>query len=301
MMCRLVRRQLASYLLEELTGAQRAGIQEHLDRCPDCARACDLLANHIADLEEALTTDIRAPFDLQERIAARIREAAPTVPWVRRRRRPAARGPALAARGSLLLVAALLLWAGTRFAGRGSRLWAPTRTPVSHVAEGELPGRHREPRAASRELPLAALVADHVEYLAKPSPAEFATRDARAAAVYLGRRLGYPVAPVDLSPAGATLLGGRKCELQGVPVAFLFYDCDGTRLSLYQLDTRLARLPGLAPVRFHGHDYRAGQRGLGGDRRPVNLVAWQSGGMTFVLVADMEREALLRIADCAAV
>jgi anti-sigma factor RsiW len=285
MICLVVRRHLSSYLLEELSGAQRASIQEHLDRCPDCAEACEALAHHLADLEAALTTGVRTPPDLQERIAARLRAAAPTVRWIRRRTRRRRLALPLAVAGVLLLVlfAARVKLPLTHREGPGE-----ARPPSSSRATGD------SPRHAPVEIRLAALVADHVEYLAKPSPAEFATRDARAAAGYLSRRLGYPVAAVDLSPEGAVLLGGRKCELQGVPIAFLFYDRRGTRLSLYQLDTRLARLPDLTPIPFRGHEYCVGRRG------PVNLVAWQSGRLTFVIVSDMERSRLLRVADRAA-
>jgi anti-sigma factor RsiW len=293
MICLFVRRQLSSYLLEELSGAQRASIQEHLDRCPDCAQACEALANHIADLEEALTTGIRTPPDLQERITARLWAAVPTVPWVRRRTRRRRLALPLAIAG----VAALLAFGAWRLAPE------PTEAPVGHngrrhaLRPSPAP-RHPSPLrgvgARHRALSLAALVADHVEFLAKPAPAEFATRDPRAAAGYLSRRLGYPVAAVDLSAEGVTLLGGRKCSLGGVPIAFLFYDCRGARLSLYQLDTRLARLPALAPVPFHGREFRVGRRG------PVNLVVWQSGRLMFVLVSNMERSHLLRVAERAA-
>jgi anti-sigma factor RsiW len=284
MICLFVRRQLSSYLLEELSGAQRASIQEHLDRCPDCAQACEALANHLADLEEALTTGIRTPSDLQERMAARLRAAVPTVPWVHRRTRRRRLALPLAIGG----VAALLAFGAWRLAP------GPAEAPVGHYGRRHVLAPSPAPRTAHRALSLAALVADHVEYLAKPAPAEFATRDPHAAAGYLSRRLGYPVAAVDLSVEGATLLGGRKCSLGGVPIAFLFYDCRGTRLSLYQLDARLARLPALAPVPFHGREYRVGRRG------PVNLVVWQSGRLMFVLVSNMERSRLLRVADRAA-
>jgi anti-sigma factor RsiW len=49
-------------------------------------------------------------------------------------------------------------------------------------------------------------------------------------------KLDFEVAPPDLAHRGLEFLGGRKCALGGKDVAYLFFEQDGKRYSLFQLD-----------------------------------------------------------------
>jgi hypothetical protein len=142
-------------------------------------------------------------------------------------------------------------------------------------------------------LALALLGDDHLKYLANPQPAEIPGPDPRQVSLGLTSLLRFPVAAIDLQPEGARLLGGRKCQVHGEPIAFLLYDWKGERVSLYQIDGRKIVLPPLREVAFRGRRFQVGEAG------GLSYVAWRAGAMNFVMVSGAKGEHLLRLARCA--
>lgn len=86
-------------------------------------------------------------------------------------------------------------------------------------------------------------------------------------------RLDFEVAVPDLANRGLALLGGRKCTLGGKDVAYLFYDQEGKRYSLFQLDVADVKI-GLE----EGQTYRY----------PIHdcvVELWKEGNRIYVLIA----------------
>lgn len=85
-------------------------------------------------------------------------------------------------------------------------------------------------------------------------------------------RLDFPVDLPDLAGEGFRLLGGRKCSLGSKEVAYLFYDRNGERVSLFILNP--------AEIGFEvkkGLDYQL----------PVNnnsVRIWKDGSLVYVMV-----------------
>jgi anti-sigma factor RsiW len=140
-------------------------------------------------------------------------------------------------------------------------------------------------------LPFPRLISDHHKYLSDRQPAQIASSDPSHIARAMTPLVSFPVAPVDLTREGARLLGGRRCLVRGVPVAFLLYEWRGRRISLFQTDHRKITVPGLHEALMDGECYLIGERdGLG-------YVVWCSGRSDFVMVARAAPGELLRLAS----
>lgn len=283
MKCAWVQDRLLLYLAGELEPQQSALLCRHLQHCDRCTAAAEELSE-IQDLVDgAIATTVTAPMTLEARVMAAV--CAEPVPRVSPRA-PLSPGravlPALRSwRRQLAVVsAALSLLIGAYAAGHWHAVW--NRTPLSAI-----------PAPARPTLSLSLLGNDHLKYLANPQPAQVPGPDPGQVSRGLTPLLKFPVAAVDLQSEGARLLGGRKCQAHGVPIAFLLYDWNGERVSLYQIDGRKIAVPPLREVTYRQRRFQVGEaHGLG-------YVAWRSGAMHFVMVSGARPERLLRLARCA--
>jgi anti-sigma factor RsiW len=272
MNCARVQNRLPLYLAGELESREVALLSRHLDSCARCAAAAEELAETQELVEGALRTTLHAPAALHARVMAGARsETARRFSW----------GPLPLSRTGrrqlAALSAALCLMAGGFLAGHWRRVEKPS--PVQAVAPPQRP-----------TLSLALLGQDHREYLAKSQPAQVRGPDPRIVSRGMTQLLKFPVTVADLQPEGARLLGGRKCQLRGASIAFLFYDWNGERVSLYQMDGRKVVLPPLRGAVIREQCFLVGEaEGLG-------YVAWRSGAMNFVMVSGAAPERLLRLA-----
>jgi len=275
MKCARVQDRLLLYLAGELEPREEGALRSHLESCPGCAAVAAELAETQELVTSALRTAVNAPATLQARVmAAARREPA-------RRRRWAAFPPLWSWKQRFAATAvALCLLIG----GYGLGHWHGGKQLSS------VPGLARPDRPT---LSLALLGDDHLEYLANPQPAQVPGPDPRQVSRSMTSMLKFPVAVVDLQHEGARLLGGRKCQLQGVWVAFLLYDWKGERVSLYQIDERKITLPALRPTTFRGRMFHVGAAD------GLTYVCWRSGAMNFVMVSGAAPERLLRLAGCA--
>ncbi|MBI3911282.1 MAG: zf-HC2 domain-containing protein [Armatimonadetes bacterium] len=272
MRCARVQERLPLYAAREMAPAEAAAISSHLLTCARCAALAEDLAAADELIADALRTAVEAPPTLAIRVMESLRQLAP----VRRPWRALIPPSAMRRRLALGALAISLLVSGY-FAGQ----WHAGRIkPAGYVAT-------REDRIT---LSLALLGKDHLEYLANPQPAQIPGPDAREVALGLTPLLKFPVAVVNLQSEGARLLGGRKCQVHGVPIAFLLYDWEGERVSLYQMDERKITLPPMREVTFRG------RRFLTGRMDGLTYVAWQSGGMHFMMVSGAKLEQLIRLA-----
>jgi anti-sigma factor RsiW len=99
---------------------------------------------------------------------------------------------------------------------------------------------------------------------------------------WLSKRLGHRLITPDLSTLGFRLMGGRLLSADSGPAAlFMYEDGKGTRLSCYYLAA-----DGAGETEFK---YREG----GG----VSAFYWVDDGLAYAIVANTERDRLLRIAE----
>jgi anti-sigma factor (TIGR02949 family) len=271
MSCAWARDRLLLYRAGELAPRDADELRRHLEHCSRCAAEAEALAETEDLMARVLRATASAPATLDARVMAIIRREAHS------ERRGRNWGIVRWPRRLVAWSAALLLLLGGYLAGQ----WHAGRKPApgAGVARLERP-----------VLALALLGDDHLKYLANPQPAEVLGPDAREVSLGLMPLLNFPVAVIDLQPEGARLLGGRKCEVHGVPVAFLLYDWQGERVSLYQIDGRKLALPPLREVTFHGRGFQVGE-GNG-----LSYVAWRAGAMHFIMVSGAKPERLLPLA-----
>lgn len=86
-------------------------------------------------------------------------------------------------------------------------------------------------------------------------------------------KLDFEVATPELAQRGLQFLGGRKCTLGGKDVAYLFFEQDGKRYSLFQLDAGDVKM-----------DLKEGQS----YRYPIHnciVELWKKGNRVYVLIA----------------
>jgi anti-sigma factor RsiW len=233
--------------------------------------------------------DVAALLPLADAVHEALREettAMPPDPAARARLESvirAARSPA-ARRSGLLRK-----WPGTV---TGRPLWQPALAALALVAvlalvlwslHGAEPDRVVTLRAQS-------MIRDHQEFVEDPGKVAIRGSDPVRVAAALSPQLGYRVTPVDLSLAGANLLGGRRCTLDRQPIAFFMYRAAGDAVSLYELRAPRCRLPGMAEKTREGRRFLTGTDGM------CNVLAWRSGDRLYVLVSALATDRLLDMA-----
>ncbi len=82
-----------------------------------------------------------------------------------------------------------------------------------------------------------ASIERHIDCLGGRYSSEVQTDNLEEVTKWFEGRLSFPVRPPDLSVKGAKLIGARLCHLKEKPVALLFYEKDGHRMSLYMIDS----------------------------------------------------------------
>lgn len=311
-----VAQRLTDYLLGEVTVQERDAIRAHLVTCRDCAAEEAALRRSITHVEDALRSDRRAPDDFTERVMRRIgtgQHSAPlpseegySVPALRKRhtfRKGAPLTlPAHAGRGGTLRFATAprswtlrsWKWAiALSVALLGATALQHERDWPSHPARPHTrPGLG--PRSPSPSAPvtltLPAMLTIYRDVSRTPDVSEVGTTDPVGAAAALTPRVGFPVAPVDLTARGAALRGARAGRLLGRPVAVSVLAFRGRMLTLYQMPSRGVSLPVMPVMKA------AGKPILCGRAEDCHLVAWRSGGRLFVLAGNVPDRALVMLA-----
>lgn len=309
-----VAERLTDYLLGEVTVQERDAIRAHLVTCRDCAAEEAALRRSITRIEDALRSDRRAPDDFTERVMRRIgagQRSAPSpseegqdVP-VWRKRHTSRKGapftlPAHAGRGVLLrFVTAPHSWRlrswkwaiALSVALVGATALQHERDWPGHpTGPHTRPGTRISPPPAPVTLTLPAMLTVYRDVSRAPDVSEVGTTDPGGVAAALTPRVGFPVAPVDLSAKGAPTRGARVGRLLGRPVAVSVLAFRGRVLTLYQMPSAGVSLPAMPVMNA------AGKRILCGRAEDCHLVAWRSGGRLFVLAGDVPDRALVMLA-----
>lgn len=254
-MCRTIGEQISAYLDEELPASEIAEVQHHLESCLVC-RSLAEQERGARTLLRARRNTLRAP--APEAMWQRVQEGLDQAEAQRRRRR---RWVAVAAS-----LAVLAIGVGAFYFG------APSR---------------------AREV-VAETVDDHIRYLLRPETSlDMATSDPKLLSQWFQGRLDIGVHIPSLERAGLQLRGGRVCYLLDRRVAYLMYEKEGRRYSLFVMDQAGVHFPKGKDLALDGH------RICLSSYKGYNLAVWEAHGLLYSLVADQAPEQLVEIAAAA--
>lgn len=209
MNCSEVRELLFAFLDNELEAARSIELQQHLERCCDCAREAEierLVGKHVVSSLEASAPLSAADENHLLEFAVR-----PRAKRLQRRR--------------LALLTAVLA-AGVL--GSAS-IWLLARR-----------GENATPAPLSTEL----LVADFEHFLAGGQRLHFESDSADAVSSWIRRELDLRVEMQEMK-GRCRLLGARTCSLAGRPAALALYDMEGQPATLLVLHGQEADLSGM--------------------------------------------------------
>ena len=130
-------------------------------------------------------------------------------------------------------------------------------------------------------------VRDSVKMAEKAAPVDLRTSDTEEAEQWLKRHMGF--APTVPNPSGFKLVGARSCHINREPIALLLFERDGQRLSCYVRRSSMTALRGFDETTLQGIKL--------GTCEGRHVVAWDAGDISYLLVADLPKDALLAVAD----
>jgi anti-sigma factor RsiW len=130
-------------------------------------------------------------------------------------------------------------------------------------------------------------VQDSAKLAQSANPVELGTSDTEQAEQWLKQHLG--LAPRIRSPSGFKLVGARSCYINSKPVGLLLFERDGRRLSCYVGRSSMTAL--------HGFDEATPEGIKLGTCEGRRVAAWDAGHVSYLLVTDLTKEALLAVAN----
>jgi anti-sigma factor RsiW len=254
-MCRIVEEQISAYIDGELPASEIAEVQHHLESCPAC-RSLAEQERGARTLLRARRNTLRAP--APEAIWQRVQEGLDQAEAQRRRHR---RWFAVAASLALLAIGV-----GAFYSSVFSRPWEV----------------------------IAETVDDHIRYALNPGAGlDMSTSDPESLSRWFQGRLDIGVKVPSLERAGLQLRGGRVCYLLDRRIAYLMYEKEGRRYSLFVMDQSGVHFPRGKDLALDGHRiYLSSYKGY-------NLAVWEAYGLLYSLVADQPPEHLAQIAAAA--
>jgi anti-sigma factor RsiW len=130
-------------------------------------------------------------------------------------------------------------------------------------------------------------VRDSVKMAEKASPVDLRTSNPKEAEQWLKQHLDFvPSVPI---PSGFKLVGVRSCHINREAIGLLLFERDGQRLSCY---VRRASMTAL-----HGFDETTPQGIKLGTCEGRHVAAWDDGDISYLLVTDLTKDALVAVAD----
>ncbi|MEY2606191.1 MAG: hypothetical protein QOH31_4007 [Verrucomicrobiota bacterium] len=130
-------------------------------------------------------------------------------------------------------------------------------------------------------------VRDSMKMTENAVPVDLRTSNTEEAEQQLKQHLGF--APTVPNPSGFRLIGVRCCHINRQPVGLLLFERNGQQLSCYIGHSSMIALRGFDDVTPQG--IRLGTY----ERRHV--AAWDAGGISYLLVTDLTKEALLAVTN----
>lgn len=173
--------------------------------------------------------------------------------------------------------------AAGRFAGWPRYAAAAMLMVASGLAGWYLHGQSVEENARTVQLARIAAVAHAVYSPDKRHPVEVGADQEAHLTQWLSKRLGASLKVPHLDQLGYALVGGRLLASERGPAAqFMYQDPQGVRLTLYVRADSAMRTP--LPFRF-------------AREKEVGVLYWIDGRLGYALSGEMEREALMRVAE----
>ena len=255
MTCSEARQYIFAFLDNELDSALSLEMQQHIEHCPLCARECEIetvvrkqLAHKIQQADDVLVFEESALLRLVRPEAADPAHA----------RRIRLRNWRLATGGA---IAAALLLAVTLFVAN-------------------------RPREVERVPFVDAVVDDFDHFITEAKSLQIVSADAKDVSDWLRDRTALAVSVPLVDSAMGTLLGGRKCKINGVPAAFAIYRIGDEMVSVVALrgsDEALARMK---RIDRDGHTHWIDHC------RDHTVLACRRGELIYAIVSRLPEESL---------
>jgi anti-sigma factor RsiW len=258
MTCTEARQYLFAFLDNELDAPVSIEVQCHLEKCPECARECEIervIGKQLGAVLQAgahgPTPDVESDFDAAMRYVFD-RPAAESSAPTRRRKRWLVPLSAVSVLG--IAAASLLVWS----------------------ARGTHPPRFVD-----------LLVDDFEHFQEKGRPLQIASSEPDVVSEWLARQTALAVTLPPVHEAGGKLLGARKCKINGKPAAFAVYELKDTIASLVVLPASENDLKPMTRV-------QKGERVHWLDRcRGHTVLACRRGALVYAAVSSLPEERLL--------
>jgi anti-sigma factor RsiW len=130
-------------------------------------------------------------------------------------------------------------------------------------------------------------VRDSAKIAQTGAPVDLRTSDTEEGKEWLKEHLGF--APPVRNPSGFKLVGVRSCHINNEPVGLLLFERNGQQLSCFIGRSSMAALRGYDDATPEGIKL--------GTCEGRHVVAWDAGDISYLLVADLPKDALLAVVD----
>lgn len=137
-----------------------------------------------------------------------------------------------------------------------------------------------------------ASIERHIDCLSGRYGAEIETNNLTAVTKWFEGRLSFAVRPPDLSSKGAILKGARLCHLKERPVALLFYEKDGHKITFYMMESENLKMSEGKKLNIPGKELY-----LYNDQGYYSLVCLHERhpGVGYVVVTDLAEADLINL------
>ena len=224
MTCREARQYIFAFLDNELDSALSLEVQQHIEHCPLCARECEI-ENAVRRQLAAKLQGAQSVPEFDETALLRMIRSKPGAPkpMLRKTRRFWKVGTAGA-------IAAALLFTVLLFVANSAR-----NVKIVSLAD--------------------ALVDDFDHFVTENKPLHIVSTDPAEVSEWLRDRTALAVAVPVVDPAVGTLVGGRKCKINGKPAAFAVYRVRNELASVVALQESEEALSRMKRVDRNGHTH----------------------------------------------
>jgi anti-sigma factor RsiW len=255
MTCSEARQYIFAFLDNELDSALSLEVQQHIEHCPLCARECEIEASVRRELTAKLHQVQGVP-EFDESALTRLIRPEAELPV--QMPRPTRRHWKL---GTVGAIAATLLLAVSLFVANSGR----------------------QPKGV---LFADALVDDFDHFVRESKPLQIVSEDAQVVSDWLHEKTALAVNVPNVDAATATLMGGRKCKINGKPAAFAVYRVGSELASVVALRESEDALSRMKRVDRDGHTHWIDHC------RGHTVLACRRGDLIYAVVSRLAEETL---------
>ncbi len=259
MMCGEVRELLFAFLDNELDAPLSIELQRHLDACADCAREGEIERTIRQRLEGVMRKAMHAVPDVDS-FASRLTlldDKPQDTPSWKSRTTPNRVRLKFALAAALFGAVTLSAWSLKGILDKGPQL-------------------------------ADLLVADLEHFIEEGSVVEVSSSDPKTVTAWLRAKTALAVALPEIPQAVGTLMGGRKCTIDGNPAAFAIYDVNGQPVSFVVWKPNNASVERMQRFNMDGASY------LFESRRGFSVIAHTRGDLIYAAVSPLSKEATLK-------